>query len=88
MSGAFGGDGCASGATNGATIGWLRHLVGGSLVRSRRGKCKESGPRTMHAQPFAAATSEPALEAWAAKVQGAIEGRIGSGNVVTLVRAV
>jgi hypothetical protein len=28
-----------------------------------------------------------ALEAWVTQVQAAIEGRIGSGNVVTLVRA-
>jgi hypothetical protein len=28
-----------------------------------------------------------ALDAWAAHVQAAIEGRTGSGNVVTLVRA-
>jgi hypothetical protein len=34
-----------------------------------------------------ASEKRAALEAWAAQVQAAVEGRIGSGNVVTLVRA-
>jgi integrase len=34
-----------------------------------------------------ASEKRAALEAWAAQVQAVIEGRIGSGNVVTLVRA-
>jgi hypothetical protein len=34
-----------------------------------------------------ASEKRAALDAWAAHVQAAIKGRIGSGNVVTLVRA-